>query len=233
MRQGSKALTSTLSTSDALTTLDLPKKFDVTKFPREVEEYLEHTENPFHRAILKNYFHHLLLEISGYWDRILVPELTIDEPAYRIGHLRQMIVLTGRAEVESFYRKTYETGKNVMGALTMNMCVEDSGVVTEARWAEVLTGALVRDEHGIIDADADAHYLLTHNIFQIFGYTRDAKLIGERVYDDPASYHYEKLDPADVVTPQDARRELAPFLDRAIALHQADTWDGSRYSESR
>ena len=69
-------MTSTLSTSDALTTLDLPKKFDVTKFPREVEQYLEHTDNPFHRVILKNYFRHLLLEISGYWDQILVPELT-------------------------------------------------------------------------------------------------------------------------------------------------------------
>jgi hypothetical protein len=56
--------------------LDLPKKFDVTKFPREVEQYLEHTDNPFHRVILKNYFRHLLLEISGYWDQILVPELT-------------------------------------------------------------------------------------------------------------------------------------------------------------
>ncbi len=50
----------------------------------------------------------------------------------------------------------------------------------------------------------------------------------ERVYDDPASYHYEKLDPADVVTPEDARRRLAPFLARAIALHEADTWAGSQ-----
>lgn len=222
-------MTTTLNTNDALTTLDLPKKFDVTKFPREVEQYLAHTDDPFHRAILKNYFRHLVLEISGYWDQILVPELTIDEPVYRIGHLGKMIVLTGHDEVESFYRKTYETEKNVMGALTMNMCVEDFGVVTEARWAEVLTGALVRDEHGIADADADAHYLLTHNIFQVFGYTRGAKLIGERVYDDPASYRYEKLDPDDVVTPEGARRELAPFLARATALHQTDAWHGWKY----
>lgn len=30
------------------------------------------------------------------------------------------------AEVETFCRKAYEAGKNVMGALTMNMCVEGS-----------------------------------------------------------------------------------------------------------
>ena len=105
-------------------------------------------------------------------------------------------------------------------------------MVTEVRWAEVLTVRLVRDEHGIADADPEAHYLLTHNIFHIFGYTRDAKLIGERVYDDPASYHYEKLHPADVVTQADARRELAPFLDRATAIHKADTWVASMSAPS-
>lgn len=49
---------------------------------------------------------------------------------------------------------------------------------------------------------------------QNFVYTDDAKLIGERVYDDPSSYSYEKLDPADVVT-QLARERLAPFLAHA------------------
>jgi hypothetical protein len=39
-------MTTTLSTSDALTTLDLPKKSGVTKSPREVEQYLARTENP-------------------------------------------------------------------------------------------------------------------------------------------------------------------------------------------
>jgi hypothetical protein len=39
-------MTTTLSTSPALTTLDLPKKPDVTKSPREVEQYLARTENP-------------------------------------------------------------------------------------------------------------------------------------------------------------------------------------------
>jgi hypothetical protein len=39
-------MTTTLSASHALTTLDLPKKPDVTKSPREVEQYLARTENP-------------------------------------------------------------------------------------------------------------------------------------------------------------------------------------------
>jgi hypothetical protein len=64
-------------------------------------------------------------------------------------------------------------------------------------------------------ADPHAHSLISHHIMQNFAYTSDAKLIGERVYDDPASYSYEKLAPAAVVTPEIARAQLAPFLARA------------------
>jgi len=39
-------MTTTLNTSDALTTLDLPEKPDVTKFPRVVFQYPARTENP-------------------------------------------------------------------------------------------------------------------------------------------------------------------------------------------
>src|SRR3954470_24594863 len=116
--------TQNLITDDALTTLGIPPKFDVTQWPRNVEGYLERVQNPLHRAILKNYFRHLLLEVSGYWDQIIVPELTIAEPRYRVGDRGTMQVLTGKQEVEGFYRETFETKTNVMGARTMNMCVE-------------------------------------------------------------------------------------------------------------
>lgn len=205
--------TDAMTTADALTILDIAPKFDVTHWPRNVERYLERTENPLHRAILKNYFRHLLLEVSGYWDQIIVPELTIDEPRYRVGDRGTMQVLTGRSAVEGFYRETFETKTNVMGARTMNMCVEDFGVTTEAVWTHVVPGEFLNDHD--VDADPDAHYLMNHHIFQIFAYTQDAKLIGERIYDDAASYTYEKLAPQDVVTPELARKQLAPFLERA------------------
>jgi len=46
MGQGSKAMTTTLSTSDALATLDLPETPDVTESPREGSSTLARTENP-------------------------------------------------------------------------------------------------------------------------------------------------------------------------------------------
>jgi len=204
-----------LSTSDALTLMRIPPKFDVTEWPRQVELFLEKTQKPLHRAILKNYFRHLLLEVAGYWDQIIVPELTIDEPMYRVGDRREMRVLSGKSAVEGFYKEAFETRQNVMGARTMNMGVEDYGVTTEAVWTHVVPGVCLKDHD--IDADPDAHYLMNHHLFQIFTYTNDPKpkLIAERIYDDPESYSYEKLAPADVVTPEMAREQLAPFLARA------------------
>jgi hypothetical protein len=203
-----------VDTEDAMTLLEIPPKFDVTHWPRGVERYLEQTEKPLHRAILKNYLRHLLLEISGYWDQIIVPELTIDVPMYRVGDHGTVEVLNGKAAVEGFYRRTYEARINVMGARTMNMCVEDYGVTTEAYWAHVVPGDYLRD-HGDADADPNAHYLMNYNIFQMFAYTSNALLIGERIYVDSASYTYEKLPPEDVVTPELARQQLAPLLERA------------------
>jgi hypothetical protein len=48
-----------------------------------------------------------------------------------------------------------------------------------------------------------------------FAYNQNAKLIGERIYDDAASYRYERLDVSAVVTPVMAREQLAPLLARA------------------
>src|SRR5258705_12438558 len=95
--------TFTPNTADALTLMHIPPKFDVTEWPRQVELFLEKTQKPLHRAILKNYFRHLLLEVAGYWDRIIVPELTIAEPRYRVGDRREMRVLSGQARVERLY----------------------------------------------------------------------------------------------------------------------------------
>jgi hypothetical protein len=213
-KDGQMVVDTKLQTYDALTTLNIPSRFDVKYWPQNVENYLQRTENTLHRAFLKNYLRHLLLEVSGYWDKILVPELTVAEPQYRVGDRGAMRIFSGKEAVESFYRETFEAKINVMGARTMNMCVEDFGVTTEAAWTHVAPGQYLRDEHGF-DANPTAHYLMNHRIFQIFSYTKDAKLIGERIYDDAASYSYEELDPSDVVTPEMARQQLTPLLDRA------------------
>lgn len=204
-----------VDTWDALTTLEPTPGFDVTLLPRKIEEVLAVTEKPLHRAIMKNYLRHALLEISGYWDQILVPELTIAEPAYRITERGQTHVLTGHDEVLGFYREVAETKQNVMAARAVNIAVDDFGVMTEAVFQHMTPGVILVGQDIGQEVDPNSHYRIQHNILQNFVYTHDAKLIGERVYDDPASYSYTKLGVSEVVTPDMAREQLAPFLLRA------------------
>jgi hypothetical protein len=219
--------TTNLITSDAMTTLELTEAFDVTYLPREIEHLLARTTSTFHQAILKNYLRHALLEISGYWDQILVPALTIDDPFYRVAEAGDMHVFIGHESVNGFYRQVAETRTNVMAARALNMVVGDFGVVTEAVWNHMTPGKVLAGK--VPGVDPTAVYLMSHNIIQSFAYTHDAKLIGERVYDDPGSYSYTKLHPSEVITPEIARQQLAPYLERAIILHEADTWDASKF----
>ncbi|MFJ4648244.1 hypothetical protein ACIP6Q_32600 [Streptomyces bobili] len=56
------------SLHDAMTARDLPQHVDVTYWPLRVEEYLRKTDSPLHRAMLRIYYRHLLLELPGHKD---------------------------------------------------------------------------------------------------------------------------------------------------------------------
>jgi hypothetical protein len=53
---------------------------------------------------------------------------------------------------------------------------------------------------------------MTHRVANVWPYDENAKLIGENVYVDRASRQIYELDPADIVTPEQAREILAPML---------------------
>jgi hypothetical protein len=134
---------------------------------------------------------------------------------YRIAERGEVHVLTGYTAVEAFYRRVaVDRMMNVMAARALNICVADFGVITEAVWNHITPGAMMQPGQG--RPRSGRALPCCHNIMQNFAYDHDAKLIGERVYDDPASYRHEKLNPGDVVTPEMARQQLAPFLARAM-----------------
>jgi hypothetical protein len=201
-------MNTTLQTRDAVTFLDVPDRFDVTHLPNGIADLIESTENPFHAAMLKNYYLHAVREISGYWDQILIPELTIDEPAYRISVGGNLVGLNGHAEVLAMYRGVAETGQNVMGTLCHNISVAAFGVVTEAVLVAMVPPGLL-SVNGL-DVDPDAYYMVKHNLMQNFTHTHEAKLISERVYDDPGIYECHKLVPEDVVTPRHGEGSSGP-----------------------
>ena len=56
------------------------------------------TQDERHRKMLTNYCRHAMLEVSGRWEEILVPEMMVPHPRYRINFGGQEIVMDGMAE---------------------------------------------------------------------------------------------------------------------------------------
>ena len=92
-------------------------KHDIRKLTKGVDEALARTDNPLHRAILLNYRRHQILEVSGRYEEIFVPEMTVEEPEYVIfggfnkaGEVR----LKGWDTIKNHYKGIVERNVSVM-----------------------------------------------------------------------------------------------------------------------
>lgn len=186
--------------------------FDVRNVVTEPDALLAVAENPRHRAILLNFRRHALLEVSGRWEEILRPEMIVDDPYYRINENGESVHLRGKADISAFYAGLTKAGLNVFGPIRENIAVADWGLAIESFFGNHVPGRVLRDQGEDID-DQDGYYQLTHYMASFWPYDADCRLIGEHIYEDTGSRRIEKMDAADVITPQRARELLAPLLE--------------------
>src|SRR6478752_5372649 len=66
-------------------------------------DLLERTENPLHRAILKNYCRHVHLEGASMFEEITAPDMMADDPVYHITWGANPFQVKGRQGVFDFY----------------------------------------------------------------------------------------------------------------------------------
>jgi hypothetical protein len=191
-------------------------EWDITRITAATDELLRTTENPRHRAILTNYRRHALLEVSGRYEEILVPEMTVEHPVYRLTEGPHTLVLDGHAQVHDFYAMLSAAGAIVMGPAEEELVVADWGFASECMFHHLMPGRMLMDSDDI--DDPDAVYVVKHILAFHWPYDEQARLIGEHVYEDTASRVVEKVAPEDVVTPAMAREALAPQLEREIQL---------------
>lgn len=185
------------------------KIFDVRDVPAAVDARLAVTENPRHRHILENFRRHGLLEVSGLWQDILVPSMTVEHPMYRLMIGGKTLILDGMEAVQDFYRGTAEGVENVFGPLEEEIAVSDHGIFSEALFGHVVRGTspmLVGE-----DVEPDKVYQITHYISSCWPYV-DGRLQGEHVYDDLDSRVVTEVEESAITTPDEARRILAPYL---------------------
>lgn len=186
--------------------------FDITATNIAVERLLDVTENPRHRHLLAAYNRHRYLEMAGRYKEIFTPEMTVDHPVYRLSMIgRPRLKLDGRAEVEALYQRYVKTNQCIFYAEDETLAVGDTMVTSRAIiYQQALGSALVRLG---IDADENAMYLTKSNIAMIWPYDERGRMIGEDVWEyDDSDRDFIKLDPADVLTAEQAAKLLDPLI---------------------
>lgn len=223
-------------------------KFDITKLNDAIDKLLETTENPRHRFILQAFGRHRYLEVAGRYEEILAPDMTIADPVYRFRYTDLEFELRGQDQVRSLYRMWAETNQAIFFPEHEEVAVADHFVITiatayqqvlgkgqrQAKFLSYLPGAissklvkkeLRKEEH---HADKSDMFLYKTMGILICPYDDRGRLTGEEVWEpDSSKAELIKLDPADVLTTEEAAKLLAslikplPSFDEAVLQRKA------------
>jgi hypothetical protein len=187
-------------------------KLDITKTNVAVERLLEVTENPRHRFLLMSYYRHRFLEIAGRYEEIFVPEMMVEKPVYHFRALGITATLEGEKAVKGLYSMWAQTNQSIFYAEDEQVAVADNFVASVATgYQQALGKALIAN--GIHVDDENSMYIYKAREEMIWPYDDRGRLVGEDVWEpDPAKAEITKLDPADVITTQEAASLLNPLI---------------------
>jgi hypothetical protein len=185
---------------------------DITTTNAAIERLLERTENPRHRFLLLTYHRHRYLEIAGRYEEIFAPEMTVDEPVYRFYTGGVPLTLSGRDTISDLYALWTQTAECIFYAEDEQLAVGDDLICSNAiAYQQHPAPSLVARGH-VVD-DLDATYLRRTRQLMVWGYDERGRLLGENVWElDHSAAEIIKLDPADVLTAEEAAARLAPHI---------------------
>jgi hypothetical protein len=159
------------------------------------------TENPLHRAILKNYCRHVHLEGAAMFDEITAPDMMGDDPIYHITWGANPFQVTGRQGIHDFYSSI---GEIVLWNSGDKIAVADWGIADEMWFHQMSTGAELKKLGHDVEKD-DGLYLVHSRQAFIWPYNENALLTGEHLYEDKSTLKIEETDPAEYMTPARVR----------------------------
>jgi hypothetical protein len=200
----------------------MPKPdLDVTKTNAAIERLLEVTENPRHRFLLQAFHRHRYLEIAGRYEEIFAPEMMVEDPVYHFHDAGVDTILEGQEAVKGLYRMWAETNQCIFYATQEQLAVADGFVATITTAYQQLLGKVLA-ANGVDVDDQDAMYLYYTTDEMIWPYDDRGRLVGEDVWEvDPSKAELIKLDPADVMTVQEAAEKLNPLIKPLPSFDQA------------
>jgi hypothetical protein len=191
----------------------MPKPdLDITKTNAAIDRQLEVTENPRHRFLLEAFHRHRYLEMAGRYEEIFAPEMMVERPVYHFQDAGVNAILEGQDAVKGMYRMWAETNQCIFYATEEQVAVADGFVASIGTFYQQLLGTVLA-ANGLEVDDESAMYLYFTTLELIWPYDDRGRLIGEDVWEvDPSKAELIKLDPADVMTVQEAAEKLNPLI---------------------
>jgi hypothetical protein len=181
---------------------------------------LEQTTKPLHRAILLNFWRHVHLEGAGEYDKILAPDMIVDNPVYRVTWGANPSVIEGKAGVLGFYKSV---GEAVLWHSDDRLAVADWGVCDEITFHQLAVGADLR-AIGYQVEHADRLYHVSSRQAFIWPYDPRARLAGEHLYEDKTSLRIEEVPRSEAITPARVREIHREQLGKLEAARGANFW---------
>ena len=187
--------------------------FDITRTNRAIDELLATTTKPRHRYLLQAYYRHRFLEIAGRYEEIFAPDMMVSVPVYNFKYSGIDARLTGADAVKGLYGHWAQTNQAIFYVEKEQVAVADNFVASVSTMIQQILGKSL-SERGIKVDDDNAYYLYkTYGAQMVWPYDDQGRLIGEDVWEtQPEKSEVIKLDPADVVTTEEANRLLAPLI---------------------
>lgn len=181
---------------------------------------LEQTTNPLHRAMLLNFWRHVLLEGAGRYDEIVAEDMMVDEPVYRVTWGVNPGVISGKEGVLAFYNSV---GEAVLFHSDDRLSVADWGICDEITFHQLARGGDLRELGYEIEGDRALYHVSSRQAF-IWPYDSRARLAGEHLYEDKTSLQIEEVSPDEAITPARAKEIFAEQYVRLEAERGERFW---------
>jgi hypothetical protein len=188
-------------------------KLDITRTNDAVTRLLEVTENPRHRYMLLTYYRHRFLEIAGRYEEIFAPTMMADNPVYHFRALGITARLERQDQVKGLYAQWAKTGECVFYTDDEQLAIGDTMICSIATGYSPKPGAVLRASGFNVD-DENTMYLYKAVEEMVWPFDERGRVAGEDVWEpDPDRAEISKLDPADVITTEEAGRLLEPYIE--------------------
>lgn len=185
-------------------------KHDIRLLTLAADTLLETTTNPRHRRILENYRRHAMLEVSGRYHDIFLPDMTVEQPFYRVASPQGMVELDGQAAVKGFYQGLVDSGTTVMLLERENIVVSDWGFASEALYNTFMTAETAAASGHEVD-DPNGKYIEGRWLCMMWPYDEQGRMMGEHVYPAPIAT-LRKIPDDEFVSLEEARAIFDPLI---------------------